>query len=219
MNSEQQKLLRQYAEEVVNSPLHLTSDRNLDHFWARHIEDAIKLNEFIPPPFRVAGTKVIDVGSGNGIPGVPIAILNPDWNVDLLDSDNKKCGFLDMICKKYAIKNCHIHVGRAEVISRQSLRQSYDLAFSRALSKLPTALELAGSFIRVGGMLIVPHGTSWEKDLNESTNAVRILGLKLSNTHKYAIEGIQFFALEFLKVVDTPKQYPRNTGIPTKRPL
>jgi 16S rRNA (guanine527-N7)-methyltransferase len=219
MTPEQESLLKQYAEEVVNCPLHLTADRDVDRFWSRHVQDAVKILELVPAEYSTLSTRVIDVGSGNGIPGIPIAILNPGWNVDLLDSDNKKCGFLDMICKKYAIKNCHIHVGRAEVIGKESVRQSYDIAFSRAISKLPTALELAGSFVKVGGFLIVPHGTSWNEELKESAEAMTILGLSLSKSIEYVIDGVKFHALSFSKISDTPKQYPRNTGIPTKRPL
>src|SRR4051812_489489 len=100
MEAEQETLLRRYAEEVVSSPLHLTSDRDLRHFWVRHIEDAVKLLESIPLEQRKVGTRVLDVGSGNGVPGIPTAILNPGWSVELLDSDNKKCGFLDMFCRK-----------------------------------------------------------------------------------------------------------------------
>jgi len=145
--------------------------------------------------------------------------LNPTWSVELLDSDNKKCLFLDTFCKKYAINNCHIIIERAEVLGHQSLRQSCDLAFSRALAKLPTALELASCFVKVGGLLIVPHGTSWESELKESSSAMEILGLKLASASIYELEGIKFCALIFEKTGDTPAQYPRRTGVPTKRPL
>jgi len=216
---EQETLLRRYAEEVVNSPLHLTADRDLRQFWVRHVQDAIKLLDLVPLDNRKPGTRVLDVGSGNGIPGIPVAILNPEWSVELLDSDNKKCGFLDMFCKKYAIKNCRIIVGRAEILGQAALRQSYDIVFARALSKLRTALELTSGFVKVGGQLIVPHGTSWKSELQESAFAMEILGLRLASNFIYDLNNVEFCALIFSKISDTPAVYPRPTGVPGKKPL
>lgn len=201
------------------SPLHLTADRDLKEFWDRHIEDAVKLSEMIPSGYRKPGTRVLDVGSGNGVPGIPVAILEPSWGIELLDSDSKKCGFLDMFCKKYAIRNCRVIVGRAEVLGQAALRQNYDIVFSRALGKLPVALELAGSFVRVGGMLIVPHGTSWESELKESSYALELLGLMLTSSNEYHLGGVKFWALMFSKINDTPAIYPRAVGVPDKKPL
>jgi 16S rRNA (guanine527-N7)-methyltransferase len=219
VTAEQETLLRRYAEEVVNSPLHLTADRDVRQFWDRHVQDAVKLLEFIPSRYQQSGPRVLDVGSGNGIPGIPVAIMNPSWNVELLDSDNKKCGFLDMFCKKYAINNCRVIVGRAEAFGQAAMRQSYDIVFSRALSKLRTALELTGCFVRVGGTLIVPHGTSWESELKDSSHAIEILGLKLIDTVSYDLGSVKFCALIFSKVGETPAIYPRPIGIPGKKPL
>jgi 16S rRNA (guanine527-N7)-methyltransferase len=216
---EQETLLRRYTEDVVSSPLHLTADRDIRQFWTRHVQDAVKLLESIPLEHRKPGTRVLDVGSGNGIPGIPVAILNPEWSIELLDSDNKKCGFLDMFCKKYAIKNCRVIVGRAEVLGKAALRQSYDVVFSRALSKLRTALELASCFAKVGGLLIVPHGTSWESELKDAAFAMEILGLKLLSNFIYDLDNVKFCALTFLKISETPAVYPRPTGVPGKKPL
>ena len=83
-----------------------------------------------------------------GIPGIPTAIAVPAWTVFLLDSDNKKCGFIDMFCKFNAIKNVHTIAGRAEVIGHGDMRESYDIVFARALGKLPVALELAAPFVK-----------------------------------------------------------------------
>jgi len=124
-----------------------------------------------------------------------------------------------MFCKKYAVKNCRIIVGRAEVLGQAALRQSYDIVFSRALSKLRTALELSGCFVKVGGLLIVPHGTSWDSELKESSLAMEILGLKLLSNLAYDLGDVKFCALIFLKVSVTPAIYPRPTGVPDKKPL
>ena len=126
MTPEQDKLLRRYAEAVVEAPahLHLTADRELKEFWNRHVQDAVKLLEMIPPSHRGAGARILDVGSGNGIPGIPVAILEPTWNIEMLDSDNKKCGFLDMFCKKFSVRNAHVIVGRAESLASLLARKA-----------------------------------------------------------------------------------------------
>ena len=219
MTPEQEVLLRRYAEEVVSSPLHLTSDRELRQFWIRHIQDAVQLHDLIPSRHTQPGCRVLDVGSGNGVPGIPIAILEPEWTVELLDSDTKKCGFIDMICKKYAIKNAHVIVGRAEGLAQGALRQAYDIVFSRALSRLRTAIELAGAFVRVGGQLIVPHGTTWQAELQESALAIELLGLQSKEKFEYELDGTRFVALVFHKIASTPAMFPRATGIPEKKPL
>src|ERR1035438_5168586 len=119
MTPQQETLLKRYAEAVVGAPahLHLTSDRDTNRFLSRHVQDAIKLTELIPPQYRRPGLRVLDVGSGNGVPGIPLAILEPSWSVELLDSDTKKCGFLDMFCKSYGVRNARVIVGRAESLA------------------------------------------------------------------------------------------------------
>ena len=99
------------------------------------------------------------------------------------------------------------------------MRQNYDIVFSRALSKLRTALELTGCFAKLGGLLIVPHGTSWESELKEASLAMEILGLKLLNNFIYDLDNVKFCALIFLKVGETPAVYPRPIGVPSRKPL
>src|SRR5437016_5499744 len=155
------ELLEKYVEAVMSAPrsLGLTAARDSADFWQRHVLDALKLVELFPPSTHERPLKVLDVGSGNGIPGLPAAIAVPHWSVDLLDSNNKKCGFIDMFCKFNSIGNAHVLPGRAEEFAHSEHRESYDIVFARALGKLPVALELAAAFVVVGGTLIVPHGT------------------------------------------------------------
>lgn len=126
-----------------------------------------------------------------------------------------------MFCKFNAIKNVRVIVGRAEKFGHDNdMRESYDIVFARALGKLPSALELAGAFVKVGGQLIVPHGTSWQKEYQRSEKAMKALGLHLKDKQNYELApGIQFTALVFEKINPTPEKYPRAVGIPTKRPL
>lgn len=216
------QLLEKYAAAVLQAPeqLHLTATREPGDFWQRHVLDALKLLELIPAEDRKRPRRVLDVGSGNGVPGIPVAIASPLWDVNLLDSNSKKSGFLDMFCKSNGVKNVHILAARAEVLARGDNREAYDYVFARALGKLPSALELASPFLKVGGKLIVPHGTSWNAEVGKSKKAMRELKLILNDPITYSLgTGVTFVALQFEKLAKTPDIYPRAVGIPTKMPL
>ncbi len=215
-------MLDAYVEAVLSAPeqLHLTATREPGEFLQRHVLDALRLVETFPPDFLKKTMKIMDLGSGNGIPGIPAAIANPEWTFDLVDSNSKKCGFLDMFCKKAGLKNVSVIHGRAEVLAHSARRESYDLVFARALGKLPTALELAAGFVKEGGLLIVPHGTSWNTEVARAKKAMEELRLNLRDTKSYHLAaGLNFISLEFEKITPLPEKYPRATGIPTKRPL
>jgi 16S rRNA (guanine527-N7)-methyltransferase len=218
---QQETLLKRYAEAVTHAPphLHLTSDRDTNRFLSRHVQDAMMIFELIPPHYKKAGMRVLDVGSGNGIPGIPLAILGPTWSVELLDSDTGKCGFLDMFCKSSGIRNARVIVGRAESLAQGAMRECYDVVFCRAVGKLRVALELAGGFVSVGGLLIVPHGTSWQQEVDESSAAMNALGLSLVDSIEYKLDSISFWAIMMSKIKETPTMYPRGIGVPNKKPL
>ena len=216
------ELLEKYVEAVMSAPhsLALTAARDPREFWQRHVLDALKLIELFPPSMHQKVLRVLDVGSGNGIPGLPAGIAVPSWSIELLDSNAKKCGFIDMFCKFNAVTNVHVIVGRAETLAHTERRESYDLVFARALGKLPVALELGAAFVAVGGILIVPHGTSWQKEFQRSEKAITAFGLRFKDKFNYKLApGIQFAALWFEKIHPTPDKYPRAVGIPAKRPL
>lgn len=222
MTPEQKKLLEKYAEAVTRAPshLHLTSEKDQAKFWERHVLDAVHLVESIPTPYiRKGRTKAVDIGSGNGVPGVILSILRSDFDVILVDSDNKKCGFLDMFCNLYAIKNMRVICDRAETIVGKGYRDSFDIATTRALGKTPVALELAAGFLKRGGLLIVPHGTSWKEAYKESEGPAKFLGFTPLSSKPYPMDSQEFGLLMYKKTSDTPQGYPRSNGIPAKRPL
>jgi len=221
LNASQRDLLERYALAVSQAPsfLSLTSDRTVKSFWNRHIQDALMLASHLPPEWSQKPLKVLDIGSGNGIPGIPLALVFTHWSVFLLDSNNKKCGFLDTFCKLNYIKNIAVLVGRAEKLAHEPWRGSFDLAIARALDKLPIALELSASFLKLGGALIVPHGTSYKDQLKKSESAIDLLGIKLVKTSSYSLGTTPFLLLHFEKYKETPTRYPRPTSMLVKRPL
>jgi 16S rRNA (guanine527-N7)-methyltransferase len=221
--SDQKKLLERYVQAVLDAPasLGLTATRVPAEFWQRHVLDALKLLELVPTELHQQNLRAIDVGSGNGVPGIPVAIALPRWSVVVLESNNKKSGFLDLFCKFNKIGNVTVVTGRSELVAHQSAyRGQFDIAFARALGKLPTALELSIPFLRVGGQLIVPHGTSYEQELESSQYAIQELGTSLQQTIPYSLsDSLKFTALLFKKDHETKECYPRKPGMPKKDPL
>ena len=184
----QKQLLEKYVAAVMHAPasLGLTAAADPREFWERHVLDALKVLELLPQEFQKKTMKALDVGSGNGIPGIPIAVALPHWSVTLLDSNNKKCGFIDMFCKFNEIKNVTVLAERAEKAAQNTgIREAYDIVFARALSKLPTTLELCIPFLKVNGLLIVPHGTSYLEELERSENALHELWASLVRSEEH----------------------------------
>jgi 16S rRNA (guanine527-N7)-methyltransferase len=219
----QKTLLEKYVSAVLSAPasLCLTAVTQPAEFLERHVLDALKLIELMPRELQKKPIRVLDVGSGNGVPGIPAAIALPEWKVSLLDSDNKKCGFLDMFCKFNAIKNVHVMAARAEVAGHlDEYREQFDVVFARALGKLAVALELTIPFLKRGGLLVIPHGGSHLQELARAQKVPKILGAAYKKSVPYKLNPtVTFTALMFEKFQNTPERYPRKTGIPRKRPL
>jgi len=216
-------LLEKYVGAVMAAPgsLGLTATEDPAEFWERHVLDALKILDLLPKPLHSQNLKVVDVGSGNGIPGIPIAIAIPNWQVFLLDSNTRKSGFVDMFCKFNNIGNAHLLTSRAEAFAQQKeYRSQFDIAFARALGKLPSALELTLPFLKRNGLLVIPHGSSYKSELTRSQNALNELGAILQDSIPYQLNTqVSFTALIFSKQRETPERYPRKPGIPRKRPL
>ena len=199
----------------------LTAAHSPVEFWERHVLDALKMLDLIPKKLRDAELRVIDVGSGNGVPGIVAAIALPNWQVYPLDSNNKKCGFIDMFCKLHAIKNVHVIARRAEDYGHEkTARESFDFGFARALGKLSVALELTLPFIKREGLLAIPHGQSHKEEIARSEKAMKELGAAFQGATPYQLnKNVGFTLLTFLKTHETPEKYPRKSGQPAKHPL
>ena len=126
-----------------------------------------------------------------------------------------------MFCKYNTINNVRILTGRAETIAHdEAHRERFDIAFARALGKLPVALELCIPFLKPNGLLVIPHGESYASEISRSQHAMKELQTVHQDSISYPLnKDIRFTALFFLKLRDTPERYPRKAGIPRKRPL
>lgn len=183
----------------------------------KHIEDSIKLLEFI----SLQGKKVLDIGSGAGFPGMILAIYCQDSKFTLLESDLKKSTFLDNTYKNLCLKNISIMRKRAEELARESnYREKFDCCTSRAVASINVMLEYALPFLKKDGQLFLWKGRNYEQEVKEAQNALEILGGVVEDVYFYNLMEERDRAIIVIrKEEETPEKYPRRTGMPAKRPL
>ncbi|MFX1243324.1 MAG: 16S rRNA (guanine(527)-N(7))-methyltransferase RsmG [Promethearchaeota archaeon] len=166
--------------------------------------------------------RVLDLGAGAGLPGLPLRIAAPGLRLTLLEATGRKAAFLGEVVAELALDQVEVLTGRAEDVARQADRwEAYDLVVARAVAPLPTLLELALPFLRLGGALAAPKGSSVPREVSRSERALDILGGRLLSVAPVDVPGAKHAPRLVLvsKVAPTPDAYPRRSGIPAKRPL
>lgn len=167
----------------------------------------------------IAGKRVIDVGTGAGFPGLPLKIMRPDADVTLLDSLQKRIGFLSNTCAKLDLTDVKCLHARAEEATE--LRESFDYAVSRAVARLNVLCELCLPFVRVGGAFLAMKGPEPREEMEEAAKAVELLGGAFGDTFYYEIPGtdVRHSVVIVKKLTETPAKYPRRFAKIQKSPL
>jgi 16S rRNA (guanine527-N7)-methyltransferase len=184
---------------------------------SRHFMDSLA-----PPALALLGdgASVIDVGSGAGFPGLPLAIAREDLQLTLLDSNNKKARFLESVVLNLGLKNVLVVAARAEDYSRSARREAFDAALSRALAPMNVLLEYMLPFVRPGGRALAWKGPAAAEEVGVSKRALVLLGAGEVKLHPYSIAGREsFMIVEIKKNGRTPSGYPRKAGMPSKSPI
>ena len=163
------------------------------------------------------GKTLIDVGCGAGFPGVPLAIACPDTKVTLLDSLGKRMKWLEEILPQLGISAACVTARAEEYV--KTVRESYDVATSRAVARLPILLELTAPYVKVGGFVAALKGAAAAQELAEAENAIKKLGLSLERVEEFDIDGARHAVILLKKVAPTPAAYPRPFGKIKKNPL
>ena len=166
--------------------------------------------------------RVIDIGTGGGFPGLPVAIARPDWQVTLLDSTRKKVNFLHSVVEHMGLTPVETCCDRAEIVGRQKAhRYSYDLALIRAVAAAPVCAEYALPLLTVGGVAVLYRGQWTTSELMALDMATRQLGGFIRATvplETPLTQGVRH-CIYVEKIEKTPRAFPREVGVPAKFPL
>ena len=165
---------------------------------------------------------IIDVGTGAGFPGIPIAIMDKNKKVTLLDSLNKRINFLNLVISELGLKNVKTIHSRAEDGARtKELREKFDIATSRAVANMAVLSEFCLPYVKVGGSFVALKGPAIEEELEGSRNAIGVLGGKLKNIIEVKIEetDLNHNIVIVNKIKECPPNYPRKAGIVNKKPI
>jgi 16S rRNA (guanine527-N7)-methyltransferase len=162
---------------------------------------------------------VVDVGSGGGLPGLPLRIVRPDLKVTLVEADQAKAAFLVSTCAALELDGVEVLARRAEEVGQDPrFRETFDLAVARALAPMPVLVELCLPLIRVGGHLLAQKTES--EDLAAAGRAIELLGGRLNRVElARSAARITGTVVIIDKIRSTPPAYPRRPGVPSRKPL
>lgn len=201
-----------------NALHNLVSRKTSPEDLQRHIEDSLKLLDFVDLP---AGTRLVDIGSGAGFPGLILAMARPEVEVTLVESDAKKSQFLNMVREELGLARVSVICRRVEEIGQDPLwRESFDFCTSRAVAAMNIMLEYGLPLIKTEGRLLLWKGRSFQDEIEKAQIALLALGGVLEDIYHYTLmEELDRVIISLRKKCSTPDKYPRRVGVPSKRPL
>jgi len=207
-----------------NEKMNLTGITDPAEIETKHFEDSISALAAFPKAKAGVPLTLIDVGSGAGFPGIPLAIVRPDIQVTLVESVNKKAQFLEHVIEKLELKNCTVASARAEEVGQHvDYREKYDIAIARAVALLPILAEYLLPLVKIGGIAVAQkilkemnEGDGGRTEIDAALPAITALGGKLKEV--IPVAGLKHLIV-IEKISPTPIEYPRRAGMPAKTPI
>jgi 16S rRNA (guanine527-N7)-methyltransferase len=216
-----QQLQFQRLYELIiqgNQQLNLTRITEPQEFWEKHLWDSLRG----VAPLLDREISVIDIGTGAGFPGIPVAVAIANSKVKLLDSTQKKIHFIEQILPELGLENVTTMTGRAEEVGQNPQhRGKYDVALIRAVSNASVCAEYALPLVKKGGFAIIYRGNWTNEETTALTSAVKQLGGVVESIAQFTTpltQGIRH-CIYLKKIASTPSQFPRAVGVPTQKPL
>ena len=214
----------QFYEDMLekNQVMNLTGITERREVIVKHYIDSL-LPACLLPDFPKPGTRLLDLGSGAGFPGIPLAIAFPNLQLTLMDSLNKRIVYLTDEIEKLGLQN-HTEAlhARAEELARQAgQREAYDYCSSRAVARLAVLSEYCLPFVKVGGQMLAYKAGEIEEELSEAQFAIKKLGGTTDQVVSFSLpdDAGKRSLVVIRKIKETPRIYPRKAGMPTKAPL
>lgn len=216
LTNEQIAKFNKYLDLLLewNEKFNLTAITDKDEIEEKHFIDSIELVNF----FDLKNKTLIDIGSGAGFPGIPLAIVEPSLKVTLLEATGKRVTFLKEVVKELNLKNVEVIQGRAEELRT---REKYDIVTARAVKELNVLLEISFYLVKVGGSFIAYKSSLIDEEISNAKHAFKCLQIEDYKKFDYCLpksKNPRVF-LEILKKYKTQKKYPRRYGEISKQPL
>lgn len=210
-----------YYEMLVewNEVMNLTAITEYEEVMKKHFLDSITLNQAFDVTKECT---VIDVGCGAGFPGLALKIAYPNLKITLLDSLNKRINFLNAVIDKLGLTDIETVHGRAEDFAKAGkLRETFDVAVSRAVANLSTLSEYCLPYVKVGGYFIPYKSEKVREEIEAAGKALSILGGSLEKKIEFTLPDTDYYRnlLLIKKNKPTPNKYPRKAGLPSKEPI
>ena len=198
-----------------NQKMNLTAITDPKEILLKHFLDSMSIHPYIEQE-----KKVIDVGTGAGFPGIPLAIICPNTSFTLIDALNKRILFLKEVVTKLQLDNVIVEHARAEDFAKEN-REKYDIATSRAVANLPVLLEYLLPFVKKEGKCICMKGPNIQEELKEAKKAINVLGGELEKVDYFYLMHTEIERNNIIikKIKNTPLQYPKKSSIPSKNPI
>ena len=200
-----------------NKKINLTAITEPEDIILKHFIDSLTISKYVNGKEKIA-----DIGTGAGFPGIPIKIINPNVEMVLIDSLNKRIKFLEEVITRENFENVYaIHARAEEIGHNKEYREKFDIVTSRAVARLNVLLEYMMPLLKIGGNCICLKGPNAEDELYEAKNALEILGGKIEKVEEIVLPDSdnkrKIIVIEAVKHFD--KKYPRKAGVPTVSPL
>ncbi len=200
-----------------NEKINLTAITEQNEIIQKHFIDSLTINKYVNE-----SASIIDVGTGAGFPGIPLKIVREDISVTLLDALNKRINFLNEVIEQNELTNIEtIHARAEEAGKNKALRESFDIATSRAVAPLNVLVEYLLPLVKIGGKCICMKGSNAKEEIENSRKAISILGGKIEKIEELELPNsdIKRTIIVIKKEKNTPAKYPRKAGTPSKMPI